>query len=135
MMLQRGLSFLFGAFCVALIATKITILTIHAPTVPLGEFLFFLPTFFLPDVVAICFMRLMLRAAKGYVAIVASAVGVVTSYDLRLTLPLFLLLTLPDLSSSVLLLPSSASTTKPAASSSGTKLPPLLATRRLSRCC
>ncbi|KAH6689840.1 alkaline-phosphatase-like protein [Plectosphaerella plurivora] len=78
-MLQRGLSFLFGAFCVALISTKITILTINAPTVPVSEFLFFLPTFFLPDVVAICVMRLLLRASKGYVAIVAAAVGIVAS--------------------------------------------------------
>ncbi|EGY19516.1 sulfatase domain-containing protein [Verticillium dahliae VdLs.17] len=58
-------SLLFAALCTSLFLTKLILLLIHAPTIPVASALFYLPTFFLPDFLVICVARLALRREKG----------------------------------------------------------------------
>ena len=75
MMLPRVLSFLFGAYCLSLLATKFILLAIHAPTVPAGDFLLFFPTFFVPDLLAIGGARLLLRTGKSWLSVAGAIIG------------------------------------------------------------
>ncbi|KAG7134615.1 hypothetical protein HYQ45_007422 [Verticillium longisporum] len=68
-------SLLFAALCTSLFLTKLILLLIHAPTIPVASALFYLPTFFLPDFLVICVARLALRREKGRLSLIACVVG------------------------------------------------------------
>lgn len=58
--LPSGAAFAFAVFTVALITSKGIRLVTHAFAIPTLAFVFYLPTFFFFDVLAICFCRLLL---------------------------------------------------------------------------
>ncbi|KAM0324872.1 hypothetical protein ACHAQA_007838 [Verticillium albo-atrum] len=68
-------SLLFAALCTSLLFSKLILLLIHAPTIPVASALFFLPTFFLADFLVVCVARLLLRREKGRLSLIACAVG------------------------------------------------------------
>ncbi|ROT36495.1 alkaline phosphatase-like protein [Sodiomyces alkalinus F11] len=69
------LSFLFGLFFVSIVSSKLVRLYIHITTVPVLAFAFYLPTFFIFDLIVICFARLILQPAKNSVTFLASVIG------------------------------------------------------------
>lgn len=72
-MYSPPVSFLFSAFSCALLSAKLVHLANYATTIPPTSFLLYLPTFFLPDFIAICIARLFLRPVRS----VLSLIGVV----------------------------------------------------------
>ncbi|KAM5344176.1 hypothetical protein ACJ41O_012713 [Fusarium nematophilum] len=60
-----SVSFVFGAFFVSVISSKLVHLYNHVATVPLEAFILYLPTFFLFDFLAICIARLLLSQSKS----------------------------------------------------------------------
>lgn len=74
------LSFIFGLFFVSIVSSKLVHLYVRVFTVPFIAFVFYLPTFFLLDLISICLGRLLLQPAKSFFVFLASIIGGLLAY-------------------------------------------------------
>lgn len=69
----------FTSFCSSLIFTKFITLGTHFHAVPFLAFVFYLPTFFLFDFIAICFLRFLLNPVRGWFSLLGFIIGILIS--------------------------------------------------------
>ncbi|VUC29325.1 unnamed protein product [Clonostachys rosea] len=70
---------IFTSFCSSLIFTKLITLGTHFHAVPFLAFVFYLPTFFLLDFIAICLLRFLLNPVRGWFSLFGFIVGILIS--------------------------------------------------------
>lgn len=68
-------SLVFSTFFVTVGAVKFCHLFAYFNKVPVWAFLVFLPTFFVPDFLAICLLRALLRPVRGWFTIITAIIG------------------------------------------------------------
>ncbi|KAK7394032.1 hypothetical protein QQX98_013187 [Neonectria punicea] len=71
--------FLFSAFSVSVLCSKLVHLVTYASTIPATAFIVYLPTFFLADFLAICFLRVLLRPVNRWFFLIFPVVGCLIS--------------------------------------------------------
>lgn len=82
-------SFPFAVFVLSVLLTKLVHLHQHANSVSGPALVFYLPTFFVPDVVLISVQRILLRRERGVVSLFGYFSGVVITYEM-MVLPFML---------------------------------------------
>lgn len=73
--------FIYSVLVVACLSSKFLHLAQHEHSVPLTEFVIYLPTLFFQDALVICLGRLLLRGPDGVLQVISCAVGVVMAWD------------------------------------------------------
>ncbi|KAH7176881.1 alkaline-phosphatase-like protein, partial [Dactylonectria macrodidyma] len=74
-MFSLPVTFSFSAFFVSVICSKVFHLVAYASTIPTSAFFLYLPTFFIPDFLAICLARILLRQVKGWPSLIGALIG------------------------------------------------------------
>ncbi|KAI5458206.1 alkaline-phosphatase-like protein [Mariannaea sp. PMI_226] len=70
-----SVSFVFSVLFVSVVSAKLAHLFILVFTVPLHEFFLYLPTFLLPDFIAICLGRIILRPVRSWLTFLSAMIG------------------------------------------------------------
>lgn len=73
-------SFPFAIFFLSVLSTKFLHLFIHASSVPAFSFIFFLPSFFVPDVIFISLARILLRHERSVLSTLGYVSGLTLTY-------------------------------------------------------
>lgn len=75
-----SVSLIFGVFFVSVVSAKVVHLFILASTVPVLDFLLYLPSFFLPDFFVVCIGRIVLRPVRSWFTFLCAIIGVLITY-------------------------------------------------------
>ncbi|KAH6877067.1 alkaline-phosphatase-like protein [Thelonectria olida] len=71
-----SVSLIFSVFFVSVVSAKVVHLFLLASTVPVKDFLLYFPSFFLPDFLAICIGRIVLRPVRSWFTFLCAIIGV-----------------------------------------------------------
>lgn len=83
-------SFIFSVFFVSLLASKFIHLCVYASTIPTRSLIFYFPTFFLPDLFAICIARFIFpRQVRSKLTLATSVPATLLAYVAPILVPCF----------------------------------------------